>query len=43
MSAMAICRQDMRRAWDRINSFPTHRLQTRFGITEYADQGQACR
>lgn len=33
-------RRDMCRAWDRINSFPAHRLQTRFGIIEYADQGE---
>src|SRR5512132_3300427 len=30
----------MRRAWDRINSFPTQRLETRFGTIEYADQGE---
>jgi pimeloyl-ACP methyl ester carboxylesterase len=29
----------MRRAWDRINSFPTQRLETRFGTIEYADRG----
>src|SRR5215207_3880068 len=29
----------MRRAWERINSFPTQRLETRFGTIEYADQG----
>jgi Polyketide cyclase / dehydrase and lipid transport len=33
-------RQDMRRAWDRIDSFPTRRLQTRFGTIEYADEGE---
>jgi pimeloyl-ACP methyl ester carboxylesterase len=33
-------RRDMRRARDRINSFPAHRLPTRFGIIEYADQGE---
>jgi pimeloyl-ACP methyl ester carboxylesterase len=33
-------REDMRRAWDRINSFPTQRLETRFGMIEYADQGE---
>lgn len=38
--AMASYREDMRRAWDRINSFPTRRLQTRFGTVEYADQGE---
>jgi pimeloyl-ACP methyl ester carboxylesterase len=37
---MATYREDMRRAWDRINSFPTHRLDTRFGTIEYADQGK---
>jgi hypothetical protein len=37
---MATYREDMRRAWDRINSFPTQRLQTRFGTIEYADQGE---
>lgn len=34
---MSTYREDMRRAWDRINSFPTQRLQTRFGTIEYAD------
>jgi pimeloyl-ACP methyl ester carboxylesterase len=29
----------MRRAWDRINSFPTQRLETHFGTIEYADHG----
>ena len=33
-------REDMRRAWARINSFPTQRLETRFGTIEYADQGE---
>lgn len=37
---MTTYRQDMRRAWERINSFPTQRLQTRFGTIEYADQGE---
>ncbi len=37
---MATYREDMRRAWDRINSFPTQRLETRFGTIEYADQGE---
>lgn len=37
---MASYREDMRRAWKRINSFPTQRLQTRFGTIEYADQGE---
>ena len=36
---MSAYREDMRRAWDRINSFPTQRLETRFGTIEYADQG----
>jgi hypothetical protein len=39
-SPMATYRQDMRRAWDRINSFPAHRLRTRLGIIEYANQGE---
>jgi hypothetical protein len=29
---VATNREDMRRAWDRINSFPTQRLDTRFGF-----------
>jgi len=33
-------REDMRRAWDRIRSFPTQRLETRFGTIEYADHGE---
>lgn len=37
---MSTYREDMRRAWDRINSFPTQALQTRFGTIEYADQGE---
>ena len=37
---MATYRRDMRRAWDRINSFPAQRLQTRFGFIQYADQGE---
>lgn len=32
--------EDMRRAWERINSFPPQRLETRCGTIEYADQGQ---
>ena len=36
---MSAYREDMSRAWDRINSFPTQRLETRFGTIEYADQG----
>jgi hypothetical protein len=34
---MATYREDMRRAWERIDSFPTQRLQTRFGTIEDAD------
>jgi pimeloyl-ACP methyl ester carboxylesterase len=37
---MATYRHDVRRAWDRINSFPAQRLQTRFGFIQYADQGE---
>ena len=37
---MATYREDMRRAWERINSFPTQRLKTRFGTIEYADRGE---
>jgi pimeloyl-ACP methyl ester carboxylesterase len=37
---MSTYRQDMRSAWDRINAFPTQRLETRFGTIEYADQGE---
>jgi pimeloyl-ACP methyl ester carboxylesterase len=33
-------REDMRKAWERINSFPTQRLETRLGTIEYADQGE---
>lgn len=33
-------REDMRRAWDRIRSFPTQMLETRFGTIEYADHGE---
>jgi pimeloyl-ACP methyl ester carboxylesterase len=29
----------MRRAWERIDSFPTQRLETRFGTIEYAQRG----
>jgi pimeloyl-ACP methyl ester carboxylesterase len=36
---MTALREDMRRAWDRVNSVPTQRLETRFGTIEYADQG----
>ncbi len=37
---MGTYRDDMRRAWERINSFPTQRLETRLGAIEYADQGE---
>jgi hypothetical protein len=37
---VATYREDMRRAWDRINSFPAQRLETRFGTIECADQGE---
>lgn len=37
---MSRYREDMRRAWDRINSFPTQRLESRFGTIEYADEGE---
>ena len=37
---MATYREDMRRAWERINSFPTQRLKTRSGTIEYADRGE---
>jgi pimeloyl-ACP methyl ester carboxylesterase len=37
---VATYREDMRKAWERINSFPTRRLQTRLGTIEYADQGE---
>jgi pimeloyl-ACP methyl ester carboxylesterase len=37
---MTTFREDMRRAWERINSFPTQRLDTRFGTIEYADHGE---
>jgi 2-hydroxy-6-oxonona-2,4-dienedioate hydrolase len=37
---VATYREDMRRAWERINSFPTQRLKTRFGTIEYADRGE---
>src|SRR5512132_3165438 len=30
----------MRRAWERIDSFPTRRLEMRFGTIEYADRGE---
>jgi hypothetical protein len=37
---VATYREDMRKAWERINLFPTQRLETRLGTIEYADQGQ---
>jgi hypothetical protein len=39
-AAVATYREDMRRAWERINSFHTQRLETRFGTIEYADRGE---
>ena len=33
-------REDMRRAWDRINAVPAGRLETRFGTIQYAEKGQ---
>jgi pimeloyl-ACP methyl ester carboxylesterase len=33
-------RDDMRRAWDRINAVPAERLQTSFGAIEYTQKGQ---
>jgi pimeloyl-ACP methyl ester carboxylesterase len=37
---IATYREEMRRAWDRINSFPTKRLTTRLGTIEFADHGE---
>ena len=37
---MATYREDMRRAWERINSFPAQRLETRSGTIEYAGRGE---
>lgn len=37
---MSFYREDMRRAWERIDSCPTQRLETRFGTIEYVDQGE---
>ena len=37
---MSTYRDDMRRAWKRINSFPTQRLETHSGTIEYADHGE---
>lgn len=37
---MSAYREDMRRAWERIDSCPTQRLETRFGTIEYVDQGE---
>jgi pimeloyl-ACP methyl ester carboxylesterase len=36
---MSAYREDIGRAWARIESFPTQRLETRFGVIEYADHG----
>lgn len=33
-------REDMGRAWERVNSVPAQRFETRFGTIEYADQGE---
>jgi pimeloyl-ACP methyl ester carboxylesterase len=33
-------REEMRRAWDRINAVPSGRLETGFGAIEYTDKGQ---
>jgi hypothetical protein len=33
-------REDMRRAWDRINAVPAGRLETGFGTVEYAQKGR---
>jgi len=37
---MSRYREDMRRAWDRINAVPSGRLETSFGAIEYIDKGQ---
>ena len=37
---MGSYRDETRRAWQRINSFPTQRLETRFGTIEFADHGE---
>ncbi len=37
---MATYREDMRRAWQRINSVPARRLETRFGTIEHAVEGE---
>lgn len=37
---MIAYREDMRRAWERVNSVPSQRLETRFGTIEYADRGE---
>lgn len=37
---MSAYREDMRRAWERIDSCPTQRLETRIGTVEYVDQGE---
>jgi hypothetical protein len=37
---VATYREDKRRAWNRINSFPMQRLDMRSGAIEYADQGE---
>jgi len=40
---MSRYREDMRRAWDRINAVPSGRLETGFGAIEYIDKGQGSR
>lgn len=37
---MPTYREDIRRAWARVNAVPAHRLETRFGTIEYADRGE---
>jgi pimeloyl-ACP methyl ester carboxylesterase len=37
---MSTYREDMHRAWERIDSFPRGRLETRLGTIEYADRGE---
>ena len=37
---MARYREDMRRAWERINGFPTQRLETRLGTIVFGDRGE---
>jgi pimeloyl-ACP methyl ester carboxylesterase len=37
---MSTYREDMRRAWGRIDNLDTQRLETRLGTIEYVDQGE---